>query len=1024
MKGIRSSWFAATLLLASLVLSLGTVCSQVIGAKPSLTGSAQHRREGSAPVYPVVDTGQATCYNNSSAITCPSSGQAFYGQDAQDTRHAASYQLSADGLTVSDGNTGLTWQRSPDTNGDGSLTAADKLSWANAQSRPAALNAARYGGFSDWRLPTIKELYSLIDFRGMDPNPNGTSTSELTPFIDRAYFAFAYGDTSAGDRVIDSQYASGTLYAARSDMLFGVNFADGRIKGYGLTMPGGAAKTFFVICVRGNTSYGANSFADNGDGTITDNATGLVWAQTDSGTGMSWESALAWVQTQNAANYLGHSDWRLPDAKELQSIVDYTRSPDTTASAAIAPVFKATRITNEAGQADYPFYWTGTTHASADGSGAAGVYIAFGRALGYMNGAWIDVHGAGSQRSDPKNGNPGDYPTGRGPQGDAIRINNFVRLVRNAGITALPTATPAAGVTATPAPPPVGGGMTIAQTLSDEAQRNTIAFDGLAFVTGNLGADSFFPPGKVADFWGFQYLRDNDPTGMGHNTDFLTRAALNMLQVLTPSQRMQLIGLAQSQASEINQYGQDRFVLMAAFRRLLAGDVPAGSTGLDEAAVKTYSAQLYRLDGQISYERAQVMGALISQLTAGQRAYLDAMVGKGMTTWPNVAEPDELRGLDRDVKVAVMTYAGDMFSWYAGSVEADVYFCPERQGTYFGSFYMKDAPAVGNPGYSIPVTMTAEMGDTFLKSLTTDQAPLITGLVTAQKPALYAIVDRRTEVATLLRSAMIGQTPDKAQVLSLMQAYGELDGEIIYRYATAFSQVNRSLTEAQRTKLNALRSQILGDLALPTGAYLYAQPIPMPAIPSSDFLFAGAGTTAPTATPTTVGTATPTSTPVPTNTPTRVPPPTATATRTKTPTRIPPTPTPLRTSTPTRTPWPTATPTRALAGGIDSVSPAYAIQGQRGVWVTITLAASALPSQVMPGSVKIGGLAGRSLMRAGRVVKAVFDIPPTEPAGRKDVTVTFPVQAGAAIFTEVGGFEVRSRGAVPGPPPPTRATLP
>jgi len=42
-----------------------------------------------------------------------------------------------------------------------------------------------------------------------------------------------------------------------------------------------------------------------------------------------------------------------------------------------------------------------------------------------------------------------------------------------------------------------------------------------------------------------------------------------------------------------------------------------------------------------------------------------------------------------------MTYASEMFSWYAGSVEADVYFCPERHATYFGSFYMKDIPAMG-----------------------------------------------------------------------------------------------------------------------------------------------------------------------------------------------------------------------------------------------------------------------------------------------------------------------------------------
>lgn len=47
-------------------------------------------------------------------------------------------------------------------------------------------------------------------------------------------------------------------------------------------------------------------------------------------------------------------------------------------------------------------------------------------------GAWIDVHGAGCQRSDPKTGSPDDYPTGYGPQGDAIRIDNYVRCVRDA----------------------------------------------------------------------------------------------------------------------------------------------------------------------------------------------------------------------------------------------------------------------------------------------------------------------------------------------------------------------------------------------------------------------------------------------------------------------------------------------------------------------------------------------------------------------------------------------------------------
>jgi hypothetical protein len=145
--------------------------------------------------------------------------------------------------------------------------------------------------------------------------------------------------------------------------MFGVNFADGRIKGYGLTLSG-LDKTFFVIYVRDNTSYDQNNFADNVNGTITDNATGLMWTKDDSTNGLNWEEALAWVVQMNAANYLGYSDWRLPNAKELRSIVDYTRSPDTTSSAAIDPLFNADSITNEAGQTDFPAYWSSTTHVN------------------------------------------------------------------------------------------------------------------------------------------------------------------------------------------------------------------------------------------------------------------------------------------------------------------------------------------------------------------------------------------------------------------------------------------------------------------------------------------------------------------------------------------------------------------------------------------------------------------------------------------------------------------------------------
>ena len=197
----------------------------------------------------------------------------------------------------------------------------------------------------------------------------------------------------------------------------------------------------YVRYVRGNPAYGVNDFVDGGDGTVTDRATGLAWSRTDSGTGMNWQEALAWVQARNAEKHLGHDDWRLPTVKELQSILDYGRSPDTTGSAAIDPLFDATAITNEGGARDWPFYWSSTTFIDGTPNSAA-AYLAFGRGLGWMerptgSGSYtlLDVHGAGTQRGDPKAGDPASWPHGFGPQGDVIRIRNHVRLVRDATVT-------------------------------------------------------------------------------------------------------------------------------------------------------------------------------------------------------------------------------------------------------------------------------------------------------------------------------------------------------------------------------------------------------------------------------------------------------------------------------------------------------------------------------------------------------------------------------------------------------------
>ncbi|SLM31989.1 conserved exported hypothetical protein [Desulfamplus magnetovallimortis] len=415
--------------------------SQIITTTSASIDEQEENNEHEEAKYPIVDTGQTTFYDDNNQIPVPLQGDAFYGQDAQFNSNQPNYSVGSDGQTVKDNVTGLTWTQTYDINGDGEIDSDDKLTFSEFQEYPDTLNAQNFGGYDDWRIPTIKELYSLINFSGTDPNPMAQETGNLTPFIDTDYFGFSYGDTSSGDRIIDSQAWSGTSYVdyvfGNQLAAFGVNFADGRIKGYPSSDI--MQKTNYAYFVRGNPDYGINIFTNNNDGTITDEATGLMWAQDDSKTGMNWEETFAWVQEKNEEYYLGYNDWRLPNAKEMQSIINYEKSPATTGTAAIDPVFNITKITNENGEDDYPWFWTGTTHAKASGDGNHAAYICFGRALGYVGNSWLDVHGAGAQRSDQKGGSfsmytyiTDGYYFQNSPQGDAVRIYNYARLVRDA----------------------------------------------------------------------------------------------------------------------------------------------------------------------------------------------------------------------------------------------------------------------------------------------------------------------------------------------------------------------------------------------------------------------------------------------------------------------------------------------------------------------------------------------------------------------------------------------------------------
>jgi len=122
-----------------------------------------------------------------------------------------------------------------------------------------------------------------------------------------------------------------------------------------------------VLLLPGLAALQEVRFTVNGDGTVTDNVTGLMWQREADNQGRTWEAALAYCEDLGLA---GHQDWRLPDIKELRSIVDNTRYVPAIDTAAFPG-------TNSSG------YWSSSTSAS-NTNGAWGV--GFGNGYVYSNG--------------------------------------------------------------------------------------------------------------------------------------------------------------------------------------------------------------------------------------------------------------------------------------------------------------------------------------------------------------------------------------------------------------------------------------------------------------------------------------------------------------------------------------------------------------------------------------------------------------------------------------------------------------
>ena len=202
----------------------------------------------------------------------------------------------ADGArVVHDGNTGLYWEvKSPDPE-DVSYGGA-RFTFAQAgEVHTEALNAARYGGYDDWRVPNKDELRSIFDY--------GRAESVIDTEI--------FGNCPVGEYWTKNVYR---LQPYFSWVLF---------SGIGSGIAKRTNSENYVLAVRGGNDrrFGEpdpSRFHDNGDGTVTDEVTGLMW-QKQTNPRMGPKAADEACRHMTLA---GYSDWRLPNIKELNTLLN------------------------------------------------------------------------------------------------------------------------------------------------------------------------------------------------------------------------------------------------------------------------------------------------------------------------------------------------------------------------------------------------------------------------------------------------------------------------------------------------------------------------------------------------------------------------------------------------------------------------------------------------------------------------------------------------------------------------------
>jgi len=273
------------------------------------------------------DTDQRKCYqavDPYAEIPCGGTGQ-----DGAFIQNPLSYTDNGDG-TVTDNNTGLVWEKFDDWTPYNWFQASGTYDAILNQESTDACGSLDLGGATDWRLPSKKELFSIVDAA---PYPGRTINPVFTNTVASGYWSSTSFPWPSSSFPISTSNA------------WVVNFHRGDVYYFGKNVE------LYVRCVRGGDTSGPILIA-NGDGTVTDRRTGLIWQQGEPG-GKPWGEALSYCEELDLG---GSTSWRLPNHKELESLTDDTLWNPSIDTSEFPDIFFASHFwssTSEAARTDY-----------------------------------------------------------------------------------------------------------------------------------------------------------------------------------------------------------------------------------------------------------------------------------------------------------------------------------------------------------------------------------------------------------------------------------------------------------------------------------------------------------------------------------------------------------------------------------------------------------------------------------------------------------------------------------------------